>query len=266
MERHCKNCNQMLYAGHLHCSSCGAKWLEKRITMRQVTSDFGDMYLGLDTKFARTFIHLFTRPSDVINGYINGRRMFYVDAIRYMLLALLVSGIYTFLLRQTGFFEDYMMEVNRWTPAASDTQSQQEISDLQYKITNYFFDFQSFFYFLIIPFLALAARITFWGTNYYNFTEHVVFYLYTFAHITIASTPITILTMMVSTDLYSIWSVSMLPVMFLYNAYCYKVCFKLSLGRIVLKSAIAAFVLIATAITIVIMGILISIAVAAMTS
>jgi RNA polymerase subunit RPABC4/transcription elongation factor Spt4 len=106
MERQCKNCNELIYAGKSHCSNCGCKWIEKRITMKQVAHDFGDMYVGIDTKFVRTFMDLFIKPEAVILGYMNGRRVNYMDAIRYLLLALFVTGIYTFVLKNTGAFEN----------------------------------------------------------------------------------------------------------------------------------------------------------------
>ncbi|GAL00879.1 hypothetical protein JCM19314_105 [Nonlabens ulvanivorans] len=48
MERNCKNCRSLVYAGKSYCADCGAKWIEKRITMRNVGADVADMYLGID--------------------------------------------------------------------------------------------------------------------------------------------------------------------------------------------------------------------------
>lgn len=73
--------------------------------MKQVAHDFGDMYVGIDTKFVRTFMDLFRKPEAVILGYMNGRRVNYMDAVRYLLLALFVTGIYTFVLKQTGVMD-----------------------------------------------------------------------------------------------------------------------------------------------------------------
>jgi len=98
MERICKNCGSLVYEHKKYCADCGAKWIENRITMRSVFSDFTDMYIGLDTRFVRTFLDLFKRPEAVIRGFINGRRMGYVDAIRYLFISLFFSGIFIFLL------------------------------------------------------------------------------------------------------------------------------------------------------------------------
>jgi hypothetical protein len=76
----------LIYAEKSFCPSFGAKWLENRITIKKVPRDFSDLYLGIDTKFASTLIDLFNRPEAVLTGYINGHRVNYMDAIRYLLL------------------------------------------------------------------------------------------------------------------------------------------------------------------------------------
>jgi hypothetical protein len=73
--------------------------------MRQVGVDFTDIYLGLDTKFVHLFVDLFRKPRDVITGYINGRRRYYMDAIRYLLLALFLTGKYIFIIHSSGVLD-----------------------------------------------------------------------------------------------------------------------------------------------------------------
>ena len=102
MERSCKNCDELIYAGKSHCSNCGAKKIDKRITIKNVAADFSDMYLGFDNKFLVTMRDLLLRPEKVINGYIDGVRMRYVDALRFLLFSLFISGIYVFILKQIG--------------------------------------------------------------------------------------------------------------------------------------------------------------------
>jgi hypothetical protein len=48
----------------------------------------------------------------VIDGYINGRRVNYMDAMRYLLVALFVTGPHTFFLKNTNVI-DSMMEAQR---------------------------------------------------------------------------------------------------------------------------------------------------------
>lgn len=264
MERHCKNCNELIYAGKTHCASCGCKWIENRITMKQVAHDFGDMYIGIDTKFVRTYIDLFKKPEAVILGYMNGRRVNYMDAVRYLLLALFVTGIYTFVLKQTGVMDVITKGQEAATIEAYRNMGMPEEQALESEVrtqgfTKQAFEFQGFLLLLTIPFLALVARVTFWGKKYFNFTEQMVFYMYTYGHSVIVTTPFTILIILIfpSTVLY-LGFVSF-PLMYLYNMYCYKKCFKLDLQTTILKTLISFFVILALFTAIIIIGFIIGI-------
>jgi hypothetical protein len=245
VERSCKNCGDLVYATKTHCSNCGAKWIQNRITMRQVGMDFSDMYLGVDTKFVHTFVDLFRKPEAVITGYINGRRMYYMDAIRYLLLALFITGIYMFIVRSSGTLDNYMVEVQRELgQVGGDAAENAKVAATQKKVTDFIFDFLSLITLLTIPLLALIGRITFWGKRYFNFTEQIVFYLYTFAHITIATTPITIILLWISPEVFTYWTFLTYPFMFLYNAYCYKRCFNLDLSTTILRSLVSLIIMV----------------------
>ena len=232
----------MLYVGQSHCANCGAKWIQNRITMRQVGVDFSDMYLGMDTKFIHTYLDLFRKPEAVIKGYLNGRRVYYMDAVRYLLLALFITGIYVFVLKQTDIMEEYMKLTGIQDSAAFSNQSPEELKQ-QMDLSSTMMDYQGVFLLLTIPLLALAGRITFWGKNYFNFTEHVVFYLYTYGHMVIVTTPISILLVYVSPPIFYYWSFLGFLFMFLHTAFCYKRCFQLDTGTIILKSMISIIVL-----------------------
>lgn len=259
MERHCKNCNHMLYASHTHCSHCGAKWLVNRITMRQVGADFSDMYLGLDTKFVRTYIDLFRKPEAVINGYINGRRVYYMDAVRYLLVALFITGIYVFVLKQTNVMEEYMNLSGMYDSPVFATMSPEELNR-QMKFSSAFLDYQGIILLLTIPLLALVARITFWGKKYYNFTEQVVFYLYTYAHMVIVTTPISILLIYVSPQIFFYWSFLGYVFLLWHSAYSYKRCFYLDTSTIILKSLVSVVVMFAVFVTLIIVFVILTIA------
>lgn len=252
MDRHCKNCNSLVYAEKSYCSSCGSKWIDNRITLRQVAADFSDNYLGIDTKFVRTFMDMFKRPDHVILGYISGRRVNYMDAIRYLLLALFISGIYVLILKKMDVLNDPegALEIYR---SLGFTGKALEASATSYnEIQSNVLDYQGIVFFLTIPIFAIIGMITFWGRRYFNFPEQIVFYMYTYSHFVIATTPITIILLFIDFELMINWSFYAYVLLFLFNAYCYKKCFNLSLGRIVLKSCIGLFYLVAS---IIILGI-----------
>ncbi|GAK77005.1 MAG: DUF3667 domain-containing protein [Nonlabens ulvanivorans] len=261
MERNCKNCRSLVYAGKSYCADCGAKWIEKRITMRNVGADVADMYLGIDTKFGRNFIDLFTKPHHVINGYIKGARMNYVDAIRYVFIAIFMSGIYMFVVktfniditaglanndefyRSLGYTEERIAETNV----------------MNGKVFDFVTKYQGLIIFMTLPILAFIGRITFWKNKKYNFTEHLVFHMYTYSHFVIVTTPISILLSFINVDILMAWSMMAYPMLFIYNTYCYKKCMYLNWQEAILKALIAILISVALAITSFLAGIIITI-------
>lgn len=263
MERICKNCDQLLYAHKTYCSNCGAKWIEKRITMRNVAGDFADLYLGFDTRFMRTFLDLFKKPEAVINGYITGRRMAYIDAVRYLLIALFISGIYMLAIKSANIDLSGMIDgMQSITPQNQTAQKTEEVKAMQLKMMDYISNYQGIILFATIPFLAIMGRITFWGKRYYNFTEQCVFYMYTYSHSMIVTTPISIALIYLSPKVLISYSLLNFPLMFIYNAYVYKRCFKLDIQQTILRTLVALLVVVVGLIVLMIIGILIGVLVA----
>ncbi len=226
-----------MYAGQNYCSHCGAKWIEKRITMRNVFHDFSDMYLGIDTKFFRTFIDLFIRPEVVIDGYITGRRNHHVDALRYLLIAVFLGGIYALVLNKTGAFDQMLESSTNFYENLPEEQiaAQKEFNEKFAKAyKDWFFDFQSLFYFISIPFFAFFARLTFWGKRFYNYTEQMVFYMYAYSQFSIITIPFNIVLVFVYPELLTqlsfLW---FLPFIF-YVGYAYQRIFQLTLSHIII--------------------------------
>ncbi|MGJ8685226.1 MAG: DUF3667 domain-containing protein [Nonlabens sp.] len=258
MERNCKNCGSLVYAGKAYCADCGAKWIEKRITMRNVGADFADMYLGIDTKFGRIFIDLFKRPQHVINGYIKGARMNYVDAIRYVFIAIFMSGMYMFVIKTfdidiTGGMmnnDELYKSLGYSAERIAETNAQNEM------VLDFVSKYQGLIVFVTLPILALIGRITFLRNKRYNYTEHLVFHMYTYSHYVIASTPITIILSFISIDALLAWSLSSYLLIFTFNTYCYKKCLDLNWQEAILKALIAILVAIAMAIGIFFLGII----------
>lgn len=255
MERICKNCDQLLYAHKTYCSSCGAKWIEKRITMRNVAGDFADLYLGFDTRFVRTFIDLFKKPEAVINGYITGRRMAYIDAVRYLLLSVFVSGMTLLAMR---FMDLDMGEIANAVGSnqlvGKSEEERKMFKGMMDGMMDFMTNYQAFILFGTIPFLALIGRITFWGKRFYNFTEQAVFQMYAYSHVMIIATPISTMCMLVNFQLSVYMSLLTYISLIVYNAYAYKRCFKLNLQEIILRSLVAIFVIIILIILIMILG------------
>lgn len=260
MERICKNCDELLYAHKTYCSNCGAKWIEKRITMRNVGADFADLYLGFDTRFVRTFLDLFKKPEAVINGYITGRRMGHIDAVRYLLIALFMSGLYIFTMKSMNMdFTDFQNNMVGTGNLNQDTKT----ADLQKKVNdaimNFFTNYQAVVLFGTIPLLALIGRVTFWGKSYYNFTEQAVFQMYTYSHSMIVSTPVSITCMLIAPQSILYMSLVTYPLLIGYNAYAYKRCFRLTVSETILKTLMFLVVAIITFLLIMVIAVAIGV-------
>ncbi len=264
-DRHCKNCNELVAAGKTYCGNCGAKWIDKPVTLQNVANDFSDMYLGFDNRFLQTFLNMFSRPQLIINGYINGRRGRYMEAVRYTLLAVFFAGMYTLVLKKvdpsfTVFNNDSLYRSLGYTD-----QMITDVNNLNDKWLGFLLDYQGLIILLSIPLYAIFARITFWKeSRYYNFTEHMVFFLYVFAHSSIISSVISLISLAIDIDYFLIWIYSFIPLQIFYTAYCYKKCFRLNLWQITLKTIrfliVLFFSYLAIIIAAVVIGILLKIA------
>ncbi len=169
----CKNCGQHV-ENHNFCPNCGAKKITNRITPKHLISEFIERFFNLDNSFIRTFIHLFTKPEEVIGGYINGLRKRYIHAFGYFAISATIMGFYSFVVK--GRLGDLM------TNPLNSSLSMEQI-ETQNSIVDFIFQYQTLLNFLLIPILALLSRIVFLNYKKYNLTEHLVIYLYAYSHI-----------------------------------------------------------------------------------
>ncbi len=225
MERHCKNCNKLLYARQNFCSNCGSKWVDFRITPRSITSEFTQKYLGTDNVFLVTILALFRFPEDVINGFISGMRKKYVNPINFYFISLTLIGLQIYILKT--FFPDIL-----------GLEEAFEGEELATNILQFFFDYIGLFTTLFIPIYALNSLIVFLDVKKYNFSEHFIFFIYVFGLINIITalfTPIMIWTSMpyqVFTSIVTVLSIIQIT-------WYYKRCFNLSTSQSILKVLIA---------------------------
>ena len=122
---------------------------------------------------------------------------------------------------------------------------------------DFIFDYNSLLYLLIIPGLALISWLVFLNKKY-NFTEHIVIYLYSMSFTSIVSIILTIITAWLSIN-YLIFSIVLYVLMFIYHCYLLKRVFKLTAGQLVLKTLlfIPLFFLFYITITIVVVVVMI---------
>lgn len=227
----CKNCDTTLMDDFNYCSSCGAKTIRNRLTIKTLLNDFGEQYLNLDNKFLKTFFALFTKSEIVIGGYINGTRKKYVNAISYFTIAITFSGLYLFVLNR--FFPDTMAMPN-YMP-----ESQKEFQNNTMSIVQ---EYQSIIAMLLIPVYALMSKLVFIGLKKYNFTELLVVFMYTQSQISIVMAILIIIGASLGINFYMMSFIS-IPIMILYTSYCLFRLYGLTLKGIILRTLLFLFVL-----------------------
>ena len=245
---YCRNCFKNLVPNAAFCESCGAKIIKNRITTKNLLEDFNDRFLSIDGALPKTFIALFTKPEDVIGGYINGVRKRYISAFGYFALSLTIAGIYVFVIKE--YFLDTLFD-----QLALSSGSDQAQVDLTKKITVGMNEYQGLLSIISIPLLALISRIVFWNYKQFNYLEHVVIYLYAFSHINIIFYALIILSIW-SAPLYSFFSLVGMFGYIIYTGYVLKRLYNLNAASLILKTSL--FLLIGS-VLLLILGIVIGI-------
>lgn len=170
----CKNCNKALSENDDFCRGCGAKVIRNRLTLKNLLAHFSEQFLNYDNKFLQTFIHLITKPEKVIGSYIDGTRKKYVNAISYFAIAITFSGLQLFLL-------------NKFFPEAMDYSaiSRKETEEFNKRFMGFLQEYQTLVMMFYIPFYAIISKIVFLNHKRFNYTEHLVIFLYAQAQVSI---------------------------------------------------------------------------------
>lgn len=227
----CKNCHTPLSSEDMYCNTCGAKVIRNKLTLKNLFSDFIETYLNYDNKFIQTFINLFKKPEDVIGNYIDGTRKKYVNVISYFTIAITFTGLEYFI-------------VNRFFPDFLDLSylSQKGLEQLSNSILHNVQENQSFVLMLFVPLYAFMAKLVFLNIKKFNYTEHLVIFMYIIAQLNIIGSLVLITTAYFELK---IGMVSPLILIFqiLYSAFCLKRLYNLSITGIVLRTLLFLVIL-----------------------
>ncbi|MEH6536322.1 MAG: DUF3667 domain-containing protein [Psychroserpens sp.] len=242
----CKNCHTELIPDSDFCNRCGGKVIRNRLTVKNLFEHFSDTFFNYDNKLIRTFLDLFIRPEVVIEGYINGIRKRYVNPISYFGLAITLTGLYILIL------DKFYPEAMDYSAFAFEGQE-----EFQKKNASFIQEYMSLFMMLYIPIYALIARVTFVGLKKFNYTELIVVFLYWQSQLSIITAFIIVITAMFGVQ-QALLSMIFLPFMILYAAYTFKRLYKLSFGKIILRTllflgVLGVFMVIITIIVMIIM-------------
>lgn len=243
VSNHCKNCQTPLVLDQQFCSGCGAKRMHNRLNARNLLEDFTERFLNIENQFLKTFLCLFTKPEDVILGYIHGMRKRYMSAFSYFAVALTLSSLYLFVFRNWFMDENLIIFGEGFSAGASTGVSDPHAIDpsqafgmnMLKDFMDVIFDYQSVFSFLLIPLYAIISKLVFWNYKQFNFIEHVVIYLYAYSQTQIISAVLGVAFVWSSTGQMIVGLfVSVLPL--LYTMYVLLKVFDLSAGSLFLKT------------------------------
>lgn len=212
----CKNCHTNLSEKSDYCYSCGGKVIRNRLTIRNLFEHFSETFLNYDNKFLQTFISLFRKPEDVIGSYIDGTRKKYIDPISFFAISLTISGVYLLIFKK--FFYGYFDASSLYT----DENAQKLFNASKETI----FEYNSFFYFILIPALAFISLIVFYNKKH-NYTEHVVIYLYTMSLTSIVSSIVSLIMLMTIPQSFMIFGIGINLLSILFHCYLLKKIFEL---------------------------------------
>lgn len=224
----CKNCTSPLLDCDKFCSACGAKVITKRTTISSILSEIKENVFSIDAnKPLKTFIDLFIKPEEVIDGYINGVRRKYINPFGYFTLAITLSGFFYFIIAK--FFPDALSNVYSFMDVP------EEQLQFQTKIQKFTIEYQTLLYLVFIPIFAVLTWIIFLNKRKFNFAEHLILNLYGYSQVSI---------FIVTAYFLFIWNETIFKYLMiggiflqmLYYAYMLKRLFALSLIQIILKT------------------------------
>jgi hypothetical protein len=225
----CKNCRCNLRDKDGFCSDCGARVIQERISFKFLLKEVIDKILSVDNKLLKTFWHLFTKPEQVIDGYIKGVRKRYFNPFSYLLISITLAGISFY------FLKDLAIQSLEATPTVNTTGNPFENKEFLENFLNFIFDYQAFLTASIIPIYGFISWIVFLNKKKYNYFEHIIIYIYASAQISILNFLVTTPLFFIHQDSGNIASLIVSSLSIFYNTYVLIRLFKLTFVQLIVK-------------------------------
>ena len=239
---YCKNCQTELNPAHKYCSQCGAKIINRRITIKSLISDLL-ISLGWDSQFFVTFRDLILRPQLVFEKYLNGTRKKHSNPFTFFAIGVALS---VFVI---NFYSDELIKISTKTslkPAetlidglpedVNNTKSNDKAEymlkqqSLNKKIVDFQFKYYYYLSFLLLPIYAFIAFLIFGKPN--NYGEHLVINAYIQGLLFFFSLFLFFLALLTRIDFYTSGGIIS---MVIYYCYAYKKYRKYSIGQTLTK-------------------------------
>jgi len=227
----CKNCKTELKPTSNYCYDCGGKIIEKRLTLKNLIQHLGETFFNYDNKLLRTIIDLIKTPEKVIDGYVNGIRKRYINPISFFGISLTLTGFSIFIIKK---FYKNALDASQFFDA-SELYSNKASQDIMASSTDFSLEYSSLIYASMIPLFAIISWLLF-SNKRYNFTEHLVSYMYSMSLYSITSVIIGLFILVIAPSYYLSFGMSLYVVALLYHCYLLKRLFNLSTGELILKT------------------------------
>jgi hypothetical protein len=224
----CKNCQQTLSQEDSYCRDCGATLVQRRLTMKYFWTEIRDGFFNIDSnRPLLTFLHLFTKPEVVIEGYIQGTRKKYINAFGYFTIAITFSSFFYFVIKR--LFPDVMEAIYR----LQDTEGVE--AEFMKTVMDTIYEYQTFLFFLMIPVFALLSWAVFYNRKRHNYAEHLVLNLYAYSHASIISVLLYFLTIW-NLELFTMASMGALLIQLVFYMYVLKRLYQLTIKQLFIKT------------------------------
>ena len=221
---YCKNCEATVESSANYCPNCGARFIHNRLSVKILWEDLSSRFLDYDNTFLVTFAHLFTKPEQVIEGYLSGLRKRYMNPLSYFGVALSLSGILLFVTQKVADRINWDLFEQGLNP------------ELTAKLTSIVFDFSSFIFLFFIPIFAFSGWLAFNKKNYF-FSEFVIAFIFMLGHWSIATFVPVLCILLLVPNHYMDLSFPSMVFMGGYAVYCLQRINRYPAGKLLLRTA-----------------------------
>lgn len=213
----------------------------KRITIKNLVSDFFHNNLGWDNRFFRTIKNLILRPGVLLREFLTGTRKKYVAPFAFLAITLTINLFFF------NTFDDDFVRVNQAPMEtqidAMTKQMEQQMGDdfdatkfkekqleQSEKTTKILLKYFNLFTILVLPLYAFFAFIIY--RKPYNYGEHLVVTSYVQGFSFLTGTVLFLVSIITIPLIYTLT----LPLLVIYYTYVYGKLYKLSIGKSILKA------------------------------
>ncbi|PCJ95430.1 MAG: hypothetical protein COA50_09505 [Flavobacteriaceae bacterium] len=232
----CKNCKQQITSDIKFCKDCGAKVVQKRITVFSLFTDAFQNVFGWDNKFFFTVKTLIKAPNQIFLEYIDGTRKKYMNPIAFLLIGVGIS-IFLFNMFTDDFLNlsrdmstaqlEFMAENIGGPYESAEYRAEQLVQSLQ--IQTYILKYFNLITFLSLPIYTFMAFLVY--RKPYNYGEHLVINTYILGLGFLFTAIFFALSVLINPIFYYLT----LFMQFLYYTYAYGKLYKLNIPESILK-------------------------------